>query len=233
VARAKIDAKLYEQGLADVKAAIARYPASPGAPDAQLFLAGIYERQGQVAEAMAAYVELRARYTPSEAAAEGTVTMAGLLQRTKQDDRESAARALYSDVVATYPASPWAPRALVRRAALEERMKVKAADPELGTVPAAVLSYRALVRDYPEAEGIEQALDKLAEAYDDARRYDLAASALHDLATKFPLNTRDAAWRAGELYTKRVKDAEKARAAYALVPPASSHYRDAQKKLSR
>jgi hypothetical protein len=55
---------------------------------------------------------------------------------------------------------------------------------------------------------------------------------LMTLATKFPANKRDAAWRAGELYERRLKDSEKARAAYALVPAQSSRYRDAQKKLS-
>ena len=43
----------------------------------------------------------------------------------------------------------------------------------------------------------------------------------------------EAAWRAGEMYEKRVKDQEKARQAYMLVPDSSSHYRDAQKKLKK
>ena len=49
--------------------------------------------------------------------------------------------------------------------------------------------------------------------------------------TRFPLNRRDAAWRAGELYEDKVKDPARARAAYALVPATSPRYRDAQKKL--
>jgi serine/threonine protein kinase/TolA-binding protein len=233
VARAKLDAKLYDQALADLKNAIGQSPTSASAPAAQLLLANVYDRQGHVADALAAYVELRSKYTPSAEAAEGTVSMADLMQRSKQDDKESAARALYSDVVTTYPKSPWAPRALARRAALEERMKLRVPDPELVSASAALVSYRTLVRDYPSAEGVEQALDKLAEGYEDAHRYELAARALEDLATRFPQNTRDAAWRAAELYAKRVKDAEKARANYARVPPPSPHYRDAQKRLSQ
>jgi serine/threonine protein kinase/TolA-binding protein len=233
VARAKLDAKLYDQALADLKNAIGQSPTSASAPAAQLLLANVYDRQGHVADALAAYVELRSKYTPSAEAAEGTVSMADLMQRSKQDDKESAARALYSDVVTTYPKSPWAPRALARRAALEERMKLRVPDPELVSASAALVSYRTLVRDYPSAEGVEQALDKLAEGYEDAHRYELAARALEDLATRFPQNTRDAAWRAAELYAKRVKDAEKARANYARVPPQSPHYRDAQKRLSQ
>jgi TolA-binding protein len=233
VARAKFDAKLYDQAAADLRNAITLSPSSASLPAAQLLLANVYERQGHVDDALAAYVELRSKYTPSPEAAEGTVSMADLVQRSKQGDRETTARTLYTDVVTTYPKSPWAPRALVRRAALEERMKIRVPDPELVSAPAALVSYRTLVRDYPTAEGVEAALDKLADFYEDAHRYEQAASSLTDLATRFPQNKRDAAWRAGELYAKKVKDNDKARAAYALVPQDSPHYRDAQKKLTQ
>jgi tetratricopeptide (TPR) repeat protein len=233
VARAKLDARLYDQGIADLKAALSQHPSSTSAPAAQLLIASVYEKQGQLPDAMAAYVELRSKYTPSAEAAAGTLSLAELVLRSKQDDKENAARALYSDIVTAYPQSPEAPRALSRRAALEERMKLRVVDPELGSIPAAVISYRLLIRDYPTADGVEQTLDKLADAYDNAHRYELAAAALDDLAAKFPENTRDAAWRAGELYAKRVKNAEKARASFALVPASSSHYRDAQKKLAQ
>jgi TolA-binding protein len=232
VARAKFDAKLYDQALADLKNAIAQTPSSASAPAAQLLMASVYERQGHIEDALAAYVELRSKYTPSPEAAEGTVSMGDLVQRSKQDDRENTARTLYTDVITTYPKSPWAPRALARRAALEERMKWRVPDPEMGSASCALVSYRTLVQDYPSAEGVDLALDKLADAYEDAKRYEQAAHALDDLATRFPQNKRDAAWRAGELYTKRLKDNDKARAAYTLVPQTSPHYRDAQKKLS-
>jgi serine/threonine protein kinase/tetratricopeptide (TPR) repeat protein len=232
VARAKFDAKLYDQALADLKSALAQNATSPSGPAAQLLVARVYERQDRVPDALAAYVELRSKYTASAEAAEGTVAMADLTLRSKQDDREAAARTLYSEVVTTHAKSPWAPRALVKRAALEERMKLRMVDPELGSVPASILSYRALVTDYPAADGAEPALDKLAEWYEDGKRYELAAKTLEDLATKFPQNTRDAAWRAAEMYAKRLKNADKARACYALVPQQSSHYRDAQKKIT-
>jgi serine/threonine protein kinase/TolA-binding protein len=232
VARAKFDAKLYDQALADLKSALSQNATSPGAPAAQLLVARVYERQDRIPDALAAYVELRSKYTSSAEAAEGTMSMADLTLRSKQNDREAAARTLYSDVVTNYAKSAWAPRALVKRAALEERMKVRLVDPELGSVPASILSYRALVTDYPAADGVEPALDKLAEWYDDTKRYELAANTLEDLATRFPQNTRDAAWRAGEIYAKRLKNADKARACYAQVPQQSSHYRDAQKKAT-
>jgi hypothetical protein len=66
--------------------------------------------------------------------------------------------------------------------------------------------------------------------YEDMNRFELAARTLDDLAQRFPNNTRDAAWNAGELYEKRVKNLELARAAYGRVPPTSKRFRDAQKR---
>jgi serine/threonine protein kinase/TolA-binding protein len=235
VARAKIDAKLYDQGVSDLKLALSQSPASTSAPAAQLMIADAYNSAGRADEAMAAYVEVRHKYAASKAvAAEATYRLAELMLQSKQKGKEVDARNLFSEVVTSYPRGPLAGRALVRRAALEERTRLRVVDPELQTsVPAALVSYRTLVRSYPNVEGNEQALVELAEMYDDLKRYELAADTLRELARRFPDTSRDAAWRAGELYEKRVKDQEKARQAYMMVPTTSSKYRDAQKKLHK
>ena len=235
VARAKIDAKLYDQGVSDLKLALSQSPTSTSAPAAQLLIADAYNSAGRADEAMAAYVEVRHKYAASKpVAAEATYRLAELVLQSKQKDKEADARTLFSEVVTSYPKGPLAGRALVRRAALEERTRLRVVDAELQTsVPAALVSYRTLVKNYPNVEGNEQALVELAEMYDDLKRYELAADTLRDLAKRFPNNSRDAAWRAGELYEKRVKDLEKAREAYMMVPTTSSKYRDAQKKLQK
>jgi hypothetical protein len=89
------------------------------------------------------------------------------------------------------------------------------------------------VDDYPAAEGQELALEKLSTMYEDLKRYDLQAKSLETLATRVPLSDKDAAWRAGETYEKKLKDLDKARELYAQVPNTSPHFRDAQKKLQR
>jgi serine/threonine protein kinase/TolA-binding protein len=236
LAKAKIDAKLYDQGIDSLKLALSQNPTSASAPTALLLVANTYSTQGRAADAMASYVELRSKYGAAKtAAAEATFRLAELTLQSKQQDKEADARALLTAVVTNYPKSQWAPKALLRRATLEEHEKMRASDADLGpSVPAALLSYRALVRTYPAAdEGNETALVKLADMYDDIKRYELAADTLSDLAKRFPNNTRDAAWRAGEMYEKRVKDMQKARQAYMSVPASSSHYRDAQKKLQK
>ena len=181
---------------------------------------------------MATFVEVRSRFGTTAQGAEATFRLAELTLRSKRDDRDRAAMALLDDVMKLQPEGIWAPRALARKAELEERMQLRAIDPVLGTsVPAALISYRLLSERYPDAANSEASLAKLAELYEGIRRYELAAQTLDQLMTRFPDNARDAAWRAGELYEKRLKDMDKAREAYTLVPSKSSRYRDAQKKI--
>jgi serine/threonine protein kinase len=232
VARAKADAKLFDQAVADLKAGLAAAPGSPSAPAAHLLMAGILQRQGRAEDAMAAYVELRSRHGKSAEAAEGTFLLAELTLQSKRDDREDAARRLFSEVPSMAGPTPLAVQALMRRAALEDRARLRVVDATLGTmVPASLLSYRQIVGSYPGAPSVEPSLARLAEIYEDLRRYDLAGQAWLDLARQFPGNSRDAAWQAGELFEKRVKDPQRASESYSLVPERSSHYRDAQKKL--
>ena len=144
------------------------------------------------------------------------------------------APALISELATEYPTSPQAPRALLRKAALEERTRVRVADAQLqGQVPAQLVTYRTFLERYPDADGAAEALAELAELYEDLRQYELAAQSLDTLAQRFPANTIDAAWRAGQLFEQRVKNLDAARAAYARVPESSSRYRDAQRRLAQ
>jgi TolA-binding protein len=232
IARAKYDARLYDQALADLEAGMTASPTSPNAPEAQLFVGKILQLQSRPEDAMAAFVEVRGKYASSAEASEAAFLQAGLVLQSRRNDREAVARSLYSEIARAHPSSPWAPRALARRAVIEERNKARVPDSALGTtVPASLSTHRNLVTDYPSASEAEASFDRLAEMYEDIRRYDLAAQALAELTRRFPNNNRDAAWRAGELFEKRVKDPQRARESYSLVPPRSSHYRDAQKKL--
>jgi serine/threonine protein kinase/TolA-binding protein len=232
VARAKYDARLYDQALADLKGGLSAMSRSPNAPEAQLLVGKILQLQSKPDDAMAAFVELKQKYATSAEAAEGTFLHAGLVLQSRRDDRDAEARRLYAEIPQTHPSSAWAPRALARQAAMEDRLKTRVADAALGiSVPVSLPTHRRLVQEYTNATEAEGSLARLAEMYDDVRRYDLAAQSLFDLAQRFPANSRDAAWRAGEIFEKRVKDPQRARDSYELVPTGSSHYRDAQKKL--
>jgi TolA-binding protein len=231
VARAKYDAGLYDQAAADLQALLDRHATSASAPDAHLLLANIHERLNRADDAAAGYVEVRARYPTSAAAPEATFAMAELTLRSRRADRERVARGLFGEVAVAYPDSPRAPLALARKATLEEQGRINVVDPELSaSVPAALVSYRTLVERYPDSAQAQAAFVKLAETYEDLRRYELAAQTFDALTQRYPGNPHDAAWRAGEIYERRLKDMDAARAAYARVPPASSRYKDAQRR---
>ena len=185
-ARAKIDARLYDQALIDLKA-IASNAANASAPEAQLLIGTIYERQGQPDNALAAYIELRTRYPASAIAADALFRTADLTLRSKRSDREAAARALYDEIGTKYPQSSQAAEALVKKAGLEERAKLRVFDATLqASVPAALVSYRTVVNDYPSSAFAESALDRLSDMYSDLRRYELAAQTLDDLVAASP-----------------------------------------------
>jgi TolA-binding protein len=230
LARAKFDASLYDQALTDLKAIVSENPSGPNAPAAYLLIGAVYERQNRPDDASATYVELRSRYPASAVAPEATFRLADNILRSKRPDRDRAARELLNEVVTQHPATPWAPRALAKLGSIEEHLKLRTIDAELGmSVPAALISYRTLLQKYP-AEIDEPTLEKLAEMYEDVKRFELAARALDHLVARFPDNSHDAAWRAAELYEKKVKNMELARAAYLRVPPTSKRFKDAQKR---
>ena len=232
VARSKADARLFDQAIADLYSLLREHPSSAAAPGAYLLLGRIYERQSRADDAMAAYVELRSRFGGTEASAEGALQLAQLLMRSRQRDRVPAARALLAKVAEQHAQSPLAPRALAAKAGIENREKLKERDDVLGaTVPSALVTSRLLVERYPTSREAEGSLWQLGEAYDDLKRYDLAAQAFARLGEAFPQTRYNAWWRAGEIHEKRLKNKAAAKAAYAKVPQQSPNYRDAQRKL--
>jgi TolA-binding protein len=77
------------------------------------------------------------------------------------------------------------------------------------------------------------ALNQLASAYQDMDQYEVAAEVWEHLAAQYPGNPVEVWFRLGELYERRLRNPEKARAAYEKVPPDSPRYRDAQQRLKR
>jgi hypothetical protein len=116
---------------------------------------------------------------------------------------------------------------------IEDRMKLKEQDAELnGVAPASLITLRGVARGGGTAPVAEFALWRLGQEYRDRRLYDLAASTFADLGTRFPETRYDAWFSAAELFEKQLKDAARAREAYAKVPAASPRYEAAQKKLT-
>jgi TolA-binding protein len=232
VARAKFDAKLYDQALATLHAVAAKEAVGDAATEARFLMASIFERQSKMEDAMAAYLEIVNRDKNHPRAPEALYLMAQNALRSKRPEKERESRQLLVQLVSSYPQSTWAPRALMSRAELEERERFYQRDDELATsVPAALVTYRQVVTHYSSAAVAETALWRLGRAYVDIKRYDLAAKTFADLAIRHPDTRFDAWFAAAELYDKRLNDEVNARGAYARVPPSSPRFRDAQKRL--
>jgi TolA-binding protein len=228
--RGQLAAGQYGQAIVALNSFIERNPAHRLTPDAYMLLGQAYESSKRDDEAVRAYASLVERFTTSPRAAEALVRQAQRVMASRQPQREQAARQLYAQVADQYPKSDWAPRALVARAEIEERMRERVMDQAVGAnVPLVFPTYRALAERYPAFS--ENALWKMSEILEDLNRYPLQAQALDDLTARFPETKHDAAWKLGEIRERRLKDRTGAIEAYSRVPSSSPKYRDAQRKV--
>jgi TolA-binding protein len=231
-ARARIEGREFDQAITDLQRFLAQHAGSALAPEAILLKGQAQELSGQSDAAIATYGEFRTRYRATARMPDATFRLAQLTGALK--GREGEAITLYTEVFSQYPNSPRAPEALFAKAGLQDKLKLVEVDPKLSTsVPASLVTYRVMTDRYPRAALTQHALLRSANMYDTLKRYDLEAQVFERLGASFPQSGYDGWFKAAELYDRRLKDKEKARAAYLQVPPTSPHYRDAQKRAGR
>ena len=228
--RSKLAANQTAQAIVALNSFLERNPANRLTPDAYMLLGQAYEATNRNDEAVQAYAALTEKFKASPRAPEALVRQAQRVLRSRQPMRAAMARQLYTLVANEYPKSDWAPRALVARAEVEERMRERLMDSTVGTyVPFSLVTYRTIAERYPSQS--EDALWRMSEMLEDLNRYPLQAQALTDLTTRFPDTKHDAFWKLGEVRERRLKDTAGAIEAYSRVPTTSSKYRDAQRKV--
>lgn len=227
--RELVRTRQFDAALTDLDGLIASRPTGRVAAEAVFLRATVLERMGRTADAAAAYDDVRQRYRNHPRAPEALMKVATLALQARRTGNQREAIALYDALATEYPGSPEASPALIAKAQLEEASRVRVNDPQLGEVPAALLTWRLLLQRYPSTS--ELALTHLATLYESIKRYDLAAQAYVDLGTRAPAHPLDPWFRAAELFERRVKDRDRARTAYANVPPSSPRYDRAQKKV--
>jgi serine/threonine protein kinase/TolA-binding protein len=234
IARAKMSNNLLEQALADLRQIVAELPGSAAAAESAFLITEILEKQGRLDDAMAAHIEFSRRYPSDSRMAASQLRLAELTSRSKRPDRDAATRDILANVIRTYPRTPQAMQALQMKLRIDTERRPRELDPVLGIqAPAFVPTLRALTEQFPSSPGTQAAFLRLADAYEDLQQFERAAQALVDLATNFPAQAGEAWFRAGEIYERRLKDANRARDAFSKVPEGTSKYRDAQRKLGR
>ncbi len=234
VARAKLTSNLVDQGVADLRALVSEFPGTAVAANASYLVAETFTRLGRADDAMAAHVEFASRFASDPRVAESQFALGELTLKSRQPTRDESARELFGRAAAAAPGTPLALRALQNKIGIEDRRRLKTRESATGReVPASLATLRELAEQFPSAPQAMLALYRLGAGYADVDQWELAARSWTDLATRFPGNPHDAWWLLGELYERRLRDNERAQAAYAQVPATSKRYQDAQRKLSR
>ena len=151
IAKAKIANNLNDQALADLRAIVAEYSATPAAAEAALLTADLLEKMNRIDDAMAALVEFDSRFAGDRRIAETKLRRALMLGRTRQPRAELMSRALLNDVVRDFPGTPQALQALAIKMKLEsDRREIKDIDPVLKTeVPAIMVTLRSIIEQFP------------------------------------------------------------------------------------
>jgi serine/threonine protein kinase/TolA-binding protein len=232
VAGKQIDLRLYDQAIVTLRR-VADSEKGRQAVEALFLTASIHETRNDIADAMSTYVEIAARFPGDTRAPEALLKLAQATLKSRRAHNERDVVRTLDTLVDKYPDSVWAPRALLMRAEIETREGGFQRDEAFGgSVPVAAVTYRWICERYAESDSAPTALQRLAAIYVDARRYDSAAALLERLAARDDDGRFDAWFAVAEIYDKRLKDRQRARAAYARVPPSSPHYAEAQKKKS-
>ena len=232
VGRQQIALKLYDQAVQSLRK-VADGPDRRQAIDAAFLIASVHEARGDVANAMGEYVEIATRFPEDSRAPEALLRLAGSTLKSKRRDGAQEAARVLTQLVARYPRSSEASKALLMRGDIEARQGGYQRDEVLGgSTPIAAVTYRELIDTYPSSDAASEALDKLARIYANAKRFEIAAITFQRLGARDAADRYDAWFAAGELFEKRLKDEARAREAYSHVPSSSPHYAEAQKRLS-
>ena len=233
IGRQQIDLKLYDQAIDSLRK-VAEGTHRQKAIDASFLIASVHDTREDTANAMSTYIEIASRFPDHRRAPEALVGLAESTLKSKRRDREQDARRILTELVGKYPASRWAPRALLMRGGIEARQGLHQRDGiGGGSMPTEAATYREIVERYASSDEATTALSKLARIYADTRRFENAAATLQELATRDAADRYDAWFAAGEIYEKRLKDNTRARTAYSRVRPSSPHYAEARKRIAR
>jgi hypothetical protein len=223
-----------DQAMAALERVSVTYAGTPSATEALALTAELRQQRNELDAAINAWVAFAGRNGDPERGGEGLIRTADAAARGKTAANDEVARRALDELLSRFPTAGRAVRALQMKMALEDRLKLKVQDAELGgVVPASLITARTVAARAGSAPVAELALWRLAGEYKDRRQHALAAQTFADLGTRFPTTQYDAWYAAAELFDRQVRDPARARDAYLKVPPSSSHYNEAQRRARR
>jgi serine/threonine protein kinase/TolA-binding protein len=234
VAKAKLANNLNDQALGDLRQIILDYPNSPAAAEAAFLAADIHEKTGREDDAMAAFVEFESRFTRNPRVPESKLRRAQILARRSQPAAIQQARAILSEVARDYARTPNSQIALNAKLRIEnDRRNIREMDPVLKIeVPAAMVTMREFIRQFPDTQQALALRNQLALRLADMEQWAGAAAVLEDLVARGD-TPAEVYFRLGDIYDRRLKQPDKARAYYGKVAEGSPRYEEAQRRLKR
>jgi TolA-binding protein len=234
VAKAKLANNLNDQALGDLRQIILDYPNSPAAAEAAFLAADIHEKTGREDDAMAAFVEFESRFTRNPRVPESKLRRAQILARRSQPAAIQQARTILSEVARDYARTPNSQIALNAKLRIEnDRKNLREMDPVLKIeLPAAMVTMREFIRQFPDSQQALALRNQLALRLADMEQWAGAAAVLEDLVARGD-TPAEVYFRLGDIYDRRLKQPEKARAYYGKVAEGSPRYEEAQRRLKR
>jgi serine/threonine protein kinase/tetratricopeptide (TPR) repeat protein len=234
VAKAKLANNLNAQALEDLRQIILEYPNTEPAAEAAFLAADVHEKSGNTDEALAAFVEFESRFAKDRRAAESKLRRAQILSRSPLPGMQLQARTVWSQVAREYAGTANAQIALQSKLRMEtERKNLRELDPVMNIqVPAFIVTLRQIIEQFPDTPQAMGARNRLALELIELDRYADAAVVLEEIGARTP-DAGEVWWRLAEIYERRLKNAEKAREAYRIVPAKSPRYAEAQRRLKR
>lgn len=229
--QSSFDSGTYAQALTQVQDFLQAHPDGLRAGEAHLLKAEVLHELGRHDQEKAAYEEAMQRFPAGREETEAKYRLGDWYRSQKPDGWETEAIALFSDVIER--PNPRVPAALARLSDVQGMVKLKTQDAELGEVPASLPTLRRLVTEFPNSPEAENAFWSLANLFRSLGHDARAAAVFEELGRRFPDSRWDGWWEAAELYDSKLKDAEKAEAAYRRVSSSSRNYEKAQRRLKK